>query len=99
MEKPVEYGFRPSATAFMSFGGRHVQFIGVFLVAFGGAVATVTKVYEAGVKAETEVKIRDIQAETKVKIREIQAETVKVQQQAEVARARAEATQETSEKF
>jgi hypothetical protein len=88
MEGPVEQGFRQSARTFLSSGGKHAQFIVVVLtlVAFGtgGAFALGSR-------------LRSLEAEAE--LRRTQVEAMKETLRAEVGRARAEAIQETSEKF
>jgi hypothetical protein len=88
MEGPVEQGFRQSARTFLSSGRKQAQFIGVVLVAFGGAFALGSRLksLEAAASAEAE-------------LRRTQVEALKETLQAQVGRARAEAIQETSEKF
>jgi hypothetical protein len=110
MEGPVEQGFRQSARTFLSSGGKHAQFIGVVLVAFGGAFALGSRIksLEAAASAEAELRRTSLEAqaelrrtslEAQAELRRTQVEALKETLQAEVGRARAEAIQETSEKF
>jgi hypothetical protein len=121
MEGPVEQGFRQSARTFLSSGGKHAQFIGVVLVAFGGAFALSSRIksLEAAASAEAELRRTSLEAqaelrrtileaeaelrrtslEAEAELRRTQVEALKETLQAQVGRARAEAIQETSEKF